>query len=148
MKLVQHLIYRLSQGLKRNSRLYLLLTRMKYKRLSGDGNEDGQKKKKSVGLITPPPPPHKKNFARQHTFLVHLFLLLFFCAISTWNFQKLPSYTFYGGNVVCAPVHFFFHYRSFSPWWTLEFLIFSSAAIKFPCFSSIVIRSFVFYHSL
>ena len=24
------------------------------------------------------------------------------------NFQKLPSYTFYGGNVVCVPVHFFF----------------------------------------
>ena len=41
----------------------------------------------------------------QHTFWYISLLLL--CAITTWNFQKLPSYTFYGGTVVCVPVPFF-----------------------------------------
>ena len=40
----------------------------------------------------------------QHTFYVNL---LSFTTI-TRNFHKLPNYTFYGGNVVCAPVPFFF----------------------------------------
>ena len=31
-----------------------------------------------------------------------------FCTTTTWNFQKLLSYTFYGGNVVRVLVHFFF----------------------------------------
>ena len=31
-----------------------------------------------------------------------------FCTTTTLNFKKLPSYTFYGGNIVCVPVHFFF----------------------------------------
>ena len=36
---------------------------------------------------------------------------------------KRPSCTFYGGNVQCVPVRFFFfHWRSFSPWWPLAFL--------------------------
>ena len=36
---------------------------------------------------------------------------------------KLPSYTFYGGNVPCVPVRFFiFKCRSFSSWWPLAFL--------------------------
>ena len=53
----------------------------------------------------------------QHTFfliskkqLYTLFLYIslpLFCTTTTWNFQKLPSYTSYGGNVVCVPVHFF-----------------------------------------
>ena len=30
-----------------------------------------------------------------------------FCKTTTWNFRKLPSYTIYGGNVVCGPVHIF-----------------------------------------
>ena len=34
-------------------------------------------------------------------------------------FQNLPSYTFYGGNVVCVPVYLIFHDGSFSPWWLL-----------------------------
>ena len=130
---MQHLIYRLSQGLKRNSRLYLLLTRIKYKRLSGDGNEDGQKIK-SVGLITPPP-PIKKNLHVSTLFLCISFRCCFFARLQletsrnflVTHFMEEMSYVFL--------FTFFFHYRSFSPWWTLEFLIFSSAAIKFPCFN-------------
>ena len=39
--------------------------------------------------------------------------------------ETLHSYTFYGGNVVRVLVHlFFFHCRSFSPWWQLAFLNF------------------------
>ena len=34
-------------------------------------------------------------------------------------FENLPSYTFYGGNVVCVPVYLIFHDGSFSPWWPL-----------------------------
>ena len=29
-----------------------------------------------------------------------------FCTTTTWNFQKLLSYTFFGGNVIRALVHF------------------------------------------
>ena len=29
------------------------------------------------------------------------------CTTTTWNFQKLPSYAFYGGSVVCVSIHFF-----------------------------------------
>ena len=42
----------------------------------------------------------------QHAFLY--ISLPVFCTTTTWNFQKLPSNTFYGGNVVCVPVHFLF----------------------------------------
>ena len=34
--------------------------------------------------------------------------LQLFCTTTTGFFQKLPSYTFYGENIVCVPVHFFF----------------------------------------
>ena len=51
------------------------------------------------------------------------------CTTTTWNFQKLLSYTFYGGNVVRVLVHFFplpliftLHY-----WGPLAFLILSPA---------------------
>ena len=37
--------------------------------------------------------------------------------------QKLPSYTFYGGNAVCVPV-LFFGCHSFSPWCSLARLEF------------------------
>ena len=44
----------------------------------------------------------KSNFARAaHFFRTFLYRCL--CTTSTWNFKKLLSYTFYGGNV-----HFFF----------------------------------------
>ena len=59
-----------------------------------------------------------------------------FCTTTTSNFQKLPSSTFYGGNVVCVPVHFFFYRcRSFSPSWQLAFPLFLTATKKFLCFS-------------
>ena len=42
----------------------------------------------------------------QHTFLY--ISLPLFRTTTTWNFQKLSTYTFYEGNVVCGPVQFFF----------------------------------------
>ena len=42
----------------------------------------------------------------QHTFLY--ISLPLFCTTTMWNFQKLLSYTFYRGNVIRVPVHFFF----------------------------------------
>ena len=42
----------------------------------------------------------------QHTF--SCISLPLFCTTTTGFFQKLPSYTFYGENIVCVPVHFFF----------------------------------------
>ena len=72
----------------------------------------------AIGLIS-----KKTTF---HTFLY--ISLPLFCTTTTWNVQKGPSCTFYGGNVVCVRFflfHFFFHCLSFSPWWPLAFLIFS-----------------------
>ena len=43
----------------------------------------------------------------QHNFFLYISLSLF-CTTTTWNFQKLPSNAFYGANVVCVPVPFFF----------------------------------------
>ena len=77
----------------------------------------------------------------QHTFFVHFLPL--FCTTTTKNFQKLPGYPFYGGNVLRVLVHFFFHCRSFSPWWPLEFLIFSPLLLaceqqtQFPVLASL-----------
>ena len=68
--------------------------------LSGDGNENSQKKNSRSNS------KKKNNFARAAHFFWNISLPLF-CKTTTWNFQKLPSYTFYGGNVVCGPVHFF-----------------------------------------
>ena len=48
----------------------------------------------------------KATFYMQHLFLY--ISLPLFCMTTTWNFQKLPGYTFYGGNVVCVLVHIFF----------------------------------------
>ena len=48
--------------------------------LSSEGNENGEKTTLHV----------------QHTFLY----ISLFCTTTTGNFQKLPSYPFYGGNVV------------------------------------------------
>ena len=50
--------------------------------------------------------------------------LPFFCTTTTWNFQKLLSYTFHGWNVVSVPVHFFSLPHIFTLlWWPLAFLI-------------------------
>ena len=59
--------------------------------LSGKGNEKGERT--TMGLIS-----KKATLHVQRTFL-YIFLPLF-CPTTIWNFQKLPSYTFYGGNVV------------------------------------------------
>ena len=59
--------------------------------LSGKGNEKGERT--TMGLIS-----KKATLHVQRTFL-YIFLPLF-CTTTIWNFQKLPSYTFYGGNVV------------------------------------------------
>ena len=60
----------------------------------------------------------------QHTFLY--ISLPLFCTTTTWNFQKLLSYTFYGGNVVRVLVHFFSLPLIFTlHWWPLAFLILS-----------------------
>ena len=61
----------------------------------------------------------------QHTFFLYISLPLF-CTTTTWNFQKLLSYTFYGGNVVSVSVHFFSLPLIFTlHWWLLAFLILS-----------------------
>ena len=85
--------------------------------LSGEGNENGEKT--TIGLIS-----KKATLHVQHTFLY--ISLPFFCTTTTWNFQKLLSYTFYGGNVVRVPVHFFSLPLIFTlHWWPLAFLILS-----------------------
>ena len=77
-----------------------------------------------IGRVTSPnwgpPPPCKQALISkkatlhvQHTFLY--ISLPLFCTTTTWNFQKLLSYTFYGGNVARVLAHPFFHCRSFSP---------------------------------
>ena len=66
--------------------------------LSGEGNENSEKTK--IGLIS-----KKATLHVQHTFL-YISLPLFW-KTTTWNFQKLPNYTFYEGTVVRVLVHFF-----------------------------------------
>ena len=61
--------------------------------LSGEGNA-GERWKTTIGISS-----KKAN--------LHVPLPLF-CTTSTWNFQKLLSYTFYGGNVARFLVHPFF----------------------------------------
>ena len=68
--------------------------------LSGEGNA-GERWKTTIGLIS-----KKATLHVQHTFLY--ISLPLFCTTTTWNFQKLLSYTFFGGNVVRVLVHFFF----------------------------------------
>ena len=74
--------------------------------LSGEGNA-GERWETTIGLISKTATLHV-----QHTFLY--ISLPLFCTSTTWNFQKLLSYTFYGGNVVRVIVHCFFtatHFR-------------------------------------
>ena len=87
-------------------------------------------KKTTMGLIS------KKEtliLHVQHTFLY--ISLPLFCTNTTWNFQKLLSYTFYGGNVVRVPVHFFSLPLIFTlHWWPLAFLILSPPLQIFKLF--------------
>ena len=103
--------------------------------LSGEGNA-GERWKTTIGLIS-----KKATLHVQHTFLY--ISLPLFCTTTTWNFQKLPSYSFYGGNVVRVLVHFFFHCRlSFSPRWSASIQShFITTATKF---SSCCSNCFVF----
>ena len=74
----------------------------------------------------------------------------FFVVLHDYNvkLQKLPSYTFYGRNVVRVLVPFFFHCRSFLPWWPLAFLIFLPPLQNFHVVLPTKNVSFVFYLSL
>ena len=77
--------------------------------LSGEGNS-GERWKTTISLIS-------KNWATLHVQHFALFLYIsfpLFCTTTSWNFQKLLSYTFYERNVVRFLVHFFFtapHYH-------------------------------------
>ena len=55
----------------------------------------------ALGLIS-----QKATLHVQHTSFVHFFAALFW--LLTWNFQELPKYTFYGGNVARVLVSIFF----------------------------------------
>ena len=86
--------------------------------LSGKGNAV-ERGKTAIGLIS-----KKATLHVQHTFLY--ISLPLFCTTTTWNFQKLLSYTFYGGNVVRVLVHFFSLPLIFTlHLWPLAFLILS-----------------------
>ena len=82
--------------------------------LSCEGNA-GERWKTTIGLIS------KK--ATLHILYISLPL---FCTTTTWNFDKLLSYTLYGGNVVRVLATFFSLPLIFTlHWWPLAFLIFS-----------------------
>ena len=94
--------------------------------LSGESNA-GEGLKTTIGLIS-----KKATLHVQHTFLY--ISLPWFCTTITWNFQKLLSFTFSGGNVIRVLVHFFSaaHFHLAFDWWPLAFL---TAATKFSCCS-------------
>ena len=102
--------------------------------LSGEGKENEDKT--TIGLIS-------KNTSLH---VQHLFLYIslpLFCNV------KLPSYAFYGGNVVrfFFFVSFFFCCRSFSPWWPLGFLILSPPLQNFHVVLSIINGSSSMLHA-
>ena len=61
--------------------------------LSGEGKESGEKT--TIGLIS-----KKATLHAQYTFFVHFLAVILHDYNVKWKFQKIPSYTFYGGNVV------------------------------------------------
>ena len=70
--------------------------------LRGEGKENSQNK--AVGQISKK--KNNNNFAHAAQILVHFFAVV----LHDHNVklgQKLPRYTFYGGNVVCVPVDLF-----------------------------------------
>ena len=94
--------------------------------LSDEANENGEKT--ATGLIS------KKTILNvQHTF--SYISLPFFCTTTTWNFQKLPGYTFFGGKVVLVFVRSFFSRRSLHPGGP-EHFSFSYRRYKISCCSS------------
>ena len=90
--------------------------------------------------------------------------LLLFCTTTKWNSQKLPSYTFYGGNVERVLVHSFFFcslrliftlvaawHFSFSHRCYKIFMFFFQQKYVFLCFLSLALalsRSFSLWASL
>ena len=70
----------------------------------------------------------------QHTFL--WISLPLFCTTTTWNFQKLLSYTFFWGNVVRVLVHFVFTAAHFHLALVTASISHFVAATKFSCCSS------------
>ena len=109
--------------------------------LSGEGNAR-ERWKTTIGLIS-----KKATLHVQHTFLY--ISLPLFCTTTTWNFQKLLSYTFYGGNVVRVLVHFFSLPLIFTlHWWPLAFLILSPPLQNFHVVVPTKSISFVSYLSL
>ena len=78
--------------------IYSLLKKKKLETramLNGEGNAR-ERCKITISLMS-----KKATLHVQHTFFLYISLLLC-CTTTTWNFQKLLSYTFYGGNVVCS----------------------------------------------
>ena len=71
--------------------------------LTDEGNENGEKT--TIGLIS-----IKATLHVQHTFFVHFFAVVLH-DYNVKNFQKVLSYTFFGGNVLSVLV--LFHCRSF-----------------------------------
>ena len=96
--------------------------------LSGEGNENGEKT--SIGLIS-----KKATLHVQHIFLC-ISLPLFCETRETWNFQKLLSYTFYGGLVVRVLVHFCFSLPLIFTLVAASISHFFTAVTKFSCCSS------------
>ena len=94
--------------------------------LSGEGNENGEKT--TICLIS-----KKATLHVQHTFLY--ISLPLFCTTITRNFQKLPGYKFYRGNVVRVLVHIFSTVAHFRPGGRWHFL-FSHRRYKISCRSS------------
>ena len=68
--------------------------------ISGEGNENSQNK--SVGLIS-----KKKTTLHVKNTFSYIFFAVVLHDHNVKLGQKLPSYKFYGGNVVCVPVPFF-----------------------------------------
>ena len=97
--------------------------------LSGEDNA-GERWKTTVGIIS-----KNISFARTAHFFVHSLPL--FCTTTTWSFQKLLSYTFYGGNIGRFLVHFVFiaaHFHLALATASISHLV--TAVKKFSCCSS------------
>ena len=97
-----------------------------------EGNA-GERWKTTIGLISK---KKKKQLCTCSSPFLYISLPLF-CTTTTWNFQKLLSCTFYGGNVVRVLVHFFFiatHYHLALVAATFSYFV--TAATKLSCCSS------------
>ena len=101
--------------------------------LSGEGNA-GEWWKTTMGVIS----KKKKQLCTCSTLFLYFSLpFFFFCTTTTWNFQKLLSYKFYGGNLVRVLVHFFFTAAYFHLALVAASIShFVTAATKFSCCSS------------